>query len=1040
MWKARDSRTCRPRIIYLDLMMEKLMCYFKSSAVQILLFTSAFLLFSEMLGEDQDAGLLFHFKFNENNSSECLDQTGRFKCCIKNKAVQIENGGLRCILPRMSIPVNDKLKITDELTLSVWLAHDYLRKGFENIVFRGDRTALPEQIQFTFSLRSGVPEFKFKDEYDHWQGLVAVGDVYSGTSAKASGIRKKVWTHLAVTFNKGMTRIYINGKCEGECKTKTEKLIPCEAPIIIGSGFSPNSKTPKYFFNGLVNDLRMYEKALDDEKIKAIYQKEKDGYPEKELVLKDLKEIPDFENKLDITKAYEKNIPQDIIRSGKTVACVKNLHGVPGLFVNEKPVFPMMMIPSPYVSGDKIFNSCRDFAAAGVNLYSDLIYSGFGGTKESCTGWWLEEGKYNFSIVDKRLQSIVAANPKAMIMIRIKLDPPKWWCDRNPDEISTYWSGGEYISTKLNYSLASRKWEAAYERMLRDFIRHVERSDYAGHIIGYHPGGGKGGEWNWYGADNGLIDYSKAAQDHFREWVMAKYNNDLAELRKAWSDPVISFENIKPPSPQTRISAAEGVFNDPAKIRPAIDYIRFLNDCVTDNIIKSARICKEETRGEKITCAFYGYSMRNAGSMAVANGGSQGLKKVLESPYIDFLSCPSDYDERNAGDPGPFMSGYNGSYRLHNKLYWDEADIRTHLYNRAEFGRTEDLSETISVLKRAFGYSMTKGTALWWFLLAGNATFHQEEIMQSMAGMEKAGTENLDSDKSSVAQAALIIDEESMYFTSPARGGLVQKLIWDIYRDSLSSGAPCDVYLLSDIADKSFPDYKLYVFMNCFYVPQALKDKIKEKTRKNGAVSVWCYAPGYIDDKGFDDGSNMSDLTGIKLKVESGKKKLTLDLCQKENPIVKKYVENIREAGLPSIEIEPVFYADDPEAEILATSNGKASFVVKKFKDWQSIYSLMPLNKELLQGFCDYARVHVYSRSFDVLSANKSFIMLHNSTNGKKTVSLPGKYDVTELLSGREIGKGITEFTDDFSEQTTRIYKLSEPDAKSFFSRVFGID
>lgn len=998
---------------------------FKSSFAQIFFFASAILLFNKASAENNEPGLLFHFRFDKNTSNECLDQNGRCKCYIKNKVVQTESGGLRCRFPDISIPASDAFNIKDELTLSVWLAHDYLRKGFENIVFRGDRTTLPEQVQFVLSLRSGVPEFKFKDKYDHWQGLVAVGDVYQGTGMKASALKKKTWTHLAVTFNKGLIKIYIDGRVEGECKAKADELISCKDPIIIGSGFCPNSRVPKYFFNGLLNDLRMYEKALDDERIKAIYQEEKARYPETEIVMKDIDVIPDFENKLGLTKSYEQNIPQDIIKSGRTAACVKNLHGAPGLFINEEPVFPMMMIPSPYVNGDKIFKSCRDFAAAGVNLYSDLIYSGFGGTKESCTGWWLDDGKYDFSVVDKRLRSIVAANPKSLIMIRIKLDPPKWWCDRNPDEISTYWAGNGYVSTKLNYSLASRKWEATYERMLRDFIRHVENSDYSGHIIGYHPGGGKGGEWNWYGADSGLIDYSKAAQEHFREWVAEKYKNDLAALRTAWSDPDITFENIKAPSPQVRISSGQGTFNDPVKTRPVIDYVRFLNDCVTDNIIRSARICKEETDGKKITCAFYGYSMRNAGSMAVMNGGSQGLKKVLESPYVDFLSCPSDYDERNAGDPGPFMSGYNGSYRLHNKLYWDEADIRTHLYNRAEFGRTEDVAETISVLKRCFGYSMTKGTALWWFLLAGNATFHQEEIMTAITGIEKAGMENLDADKTSVAGTALIVDEESMYFTSPAKGGIVQKLIWDVYRDSLISGAPCDVYLLSDVADKSFPDYKLYVFMNCFYVSQELKEKIKEKTRKNGAVSVWCYAPGYIDDKGFDDGSNMSDLTGITIKAGAGTQKVTLDLIEKENPIVKKYVENIQAAELPCMEMEPVFYADDSEAEVLATSNGKPSLVVKKFKDWQSVYMLMPLNKELLQGLFDYAGVHVYSRDFDVLSANRSFIMLHNSTNGKKTISLPGQYDVSELLSGRVVGKGITEFTEDFPEQTTRIYKLS---------------
>ena len=85
------------------------------------------------------------------------------------------------------------------------------------------------------------------------------------------------------------------------------------------------------------------------------------------------------------------------------------------------------------------------------------------------------------------------------------------------------------------------------------------------------------------------------------------------------------------------------------------------------------------------------------------------------------LRRPNDY--RRGGDPGTLISTYDGSYRLHNKLYWDEVDTRTHLCTSLVHYRTATLDETVAVLQRSFGYSLTKGTGLWWFLLAGNATF-----------------------------------------------------------------------------------------------------------------------------------------------------------------------------------------------------------------------------------------------------------------------------------------------------------------------------
>jgi len=134
----------------------------------------------------------------------------------------------------------------------------------------------------------------------------------------------------------------------------------------------------------------------------------------------------------------------------------------------------------------------------------------------------------------------------------------------------------------------------------------------------------------------------------------------------------------------------------------------------------------------------------------------------------------------------------------------------------------------------------------------------------------------------------------------------------------------------------------------------------------------------------------------------------------------------------------PFFSVEDSGAEVLMSADGHAVMAVKKFDNYSSVYTMVPLTKELLQGLCDYAGAHVYSRTYDVFSASKGFIMLHNSTNGKKTISLPGRYDVVELLSGREAGKGISEFSENLDKQTTRIYKISETGKGSFLSRLLG--
>lgn len=85
----------------------------------------------------------------------------------------------------------------------------------------------------------------------------------------------------------------------------------------------------------------------------------------------------------------------------------------------------------------------------------------------------------------------------------------------------------------------------------------------------------------------------------------------------------------------------------------------------------------------------------------------------------------------------------------------------------------------------------------------------------------------------------------------------------------------------------------------------------------------------------------------------------------------------------------------------------------------------MPLTKELLMGLCDYAGVHVYSRSYDVFGANASYIMLHTTNAGNKKINLPAKYDVKEIFSGKTVGKDITDIREYVPGKATRIYQIT---------------
>ena len=740
---------------------------------------------------------------------------------------------------------------------------------------------------------------------------------------------------------------------------------------------------------------------------------------------------PDFRNKLSLTAKYEKNMPDNKVVGSRTRASVKSFRGLPAVHINDHPVYFMMMMPSPYVKDEDIVKSSRDFAAADINLYSDIASTM---PSFACKDWWLDEKSYDFTIVDRRLQSFIDANPNALVILRIKLDPPGWWMDRYPDDHSQYLKDGKPLSSG-GVSMASVRWENAYEHMLRHMIRHIEGGANADHIIGYLPAGGISGEWYWYGHRLGFVDYSPAARERFRKWLKEKYVSDLA-LQTAWKRKDVTISSAMFPDSLTRRKSEYLSFRDPRQAAEYLDARQFLIDMTTHNVIKSCAIVKEETGGNKLAGVFYGYSLLRAGLSRVtrknqwgdlANNGQSDLYRVLSSPVIDFITTPPSYGKRRGGDPGNLIGGaFIYSMHLHNKFFIDEEDIRTHLFEDKSLPyRTSTLDETISVLHRASGWSLTKGNGIWWFLLAGNHLFHQEDIMQTVKELKKIGDKSLQYDKTSVSEVAFFADEVSLNYLADDDHPVVVSSMWNQYERAVHMGTPFDFYILQDIAVPNLPDYKVYVFLNTYYTTPELRKIIAEKVRKNNAVAVWIYAPGFVTNEGLSEEA-MRELTGITIKHEVKREKSALKFMNTNHPITAavKKSPSFNEQEL-DILMGPRFWADDESVIILGESEGRPALVVKEEKNWRSVYSAFPLTKELLQGICDYAGVHVYNRDFDVFFANRSYMMVHAVSDGLKEINLPANYRVTELITGKKYGR-TKNIKITLSKMDTRIFHLEE--------------
>lgn len=108
---------------------------------------------------------------------------------------------------------------------------------------------------------------------------------------------------------------------------------------------------------------------------------------------------------------YERRLAGIAGRTAPVETRVRNHGGVPTLHLDGRPVYAIAMMPEPYVADEWVTQSCRDFAAAGVDLYSEIFWSWMK-PRDGCHGWWLGEGEYDFERIDHRIRAIVRANPR----------------------------------------------------------------------------------------------------------------------------------------------------------------------------------------------------------------------------------------------------------------------------------------------------------------------------------------------------------------------------------------------------------------------------------------------------------------------------------------------------------------------------------------------------------------------------------------------------------------------------------------------------
>jgi len=224
--------------------------------------------------QDRNPDLVLHLPFDDQKTDDPAGVAGKavgkveFAEGRKGGALKLDGGG------HVQLPNSDALdKVqADSYSLAAWFRPDSVPPGTESdnnarfgiLVKEGWHTGLSYNNEKQFVM-------------EHWLAPAAGGDdpVWAGAGTWEDSCDAGKWYHVAGVVDRkaGATRLYLNGELKNSAEWEANKPSrdPGKSPWRVGVA-SPEAKKWAWPAKGLIDDVRIYKKALSDAEVTALYK------------------------------------------------------------------------------------------------------------------------------------------------------------------------------------------------------------------------------------------------------------------------------------------------------------------------------------------------------------------------------------------------------------------------------------------------------------------------------------------------------------------------------------------------------------------------------------------------------------------------------------------------------------------------------------------------------------------------------------------------------------------------------------------------
>ena len=574
---------------------------------------------------------------------------------------------------------------------------------------------------------------------------------------------------------------------------------------------------------------------------------------------------------------------------------------------------------------------------------------------------------------------------------------------------------------------ASLAWRHETAGALRELVRLIEaEEDLDDTVVGYFffPLQHEACYFGDFDHARKLDGYSPAMKLAFRNYLAEKYAGRESLLRKAWHDESVTFASAEIPGRALREDGSAGLFWDGAKSQRVIDFAEIRSRVWRDTLEYFARAVKEESGGRAVVGSFWGYLIHND----VLWGGQSYFRQMMDSPFLDFWASPFTYVNKNPG-MSVTVRFLTRSLQVHGKLFFAECDTTTTTSDEGQRRRQgmviDDPALDAEVLKREFAYTLTEGMNGWWIdWPSGTAQYDEEKLLPLMRRMQEIGRESAEKPMGSVARAAALVEQDSLFCVPNTHSRLTSCAIeWPRIEEVPYLGTPVDHLELRDVL-RGGPEYDLYLFLNA-YRADARTRRDAESLRRKGRTLVFMYAQGYLSpDDPTASAQNVSAFTGIRMREAPGPLRGRIVLNENaallgltpgdevgefDRPVcggMGFYTNGGKPTPPPNQPLDPVLIPDDPDMTVLGVyrENGLPALVTKEKDGCLLVYfgALAPTAR-VLRALCRRQGIHLYNEQDAFVFANKSYVGLHAPADGRFTLALPEKRALREVFSGERL-------------------------------------